>query len=61
MLTKGCLKLPSFNADVAGPGYGGDCEAAGLDLRQHPGGSGRIRREGELGAGSVLRERESWE
>ena len=39
---------PSCNGWVAGPGHGGDCEAAGLDLRQHAGRPGRVRREGEV-------------
>ena len=37
---------------VAGAGNGGDCEAAWLDLRQYPGGSGRIRREGQWAGGA---------
>ena len=31
----------------SGPGHGGDCEAVGLDLCEHRGSPGRIRREGE--------------
>lgn len=38
----------------AGPGHGGDSEAAGLDLRQHPGGPGRVRREGNVGCSDYL-------
>ena len=32
----------------AGPGHGGDSEAAGLDLRQHRGSPGRVRGEGDI-------------
>ena len=39
---------PIILSRCPGPGDGGDCEAAGLDLRQHRGRPGRVRGEGEL-------------
>ena len=42
----------------SGPGDGGDCEAAGLDLRQHRGRPGRVRGEGDIfGAESPMFEK----
>ena len=39
---------PIILSRCPGPGDGGDCEAAGLDLRQHRGRPGRVRGEGDI-------------